>query len=73
MRYRRIAKQHRHFCYTQTLIVQQVFGMLHTLRLVKIKYSSAEYFFEPLFKIALIDSGFAAQLLNGNGFANMLP
>ena len=72
MRNRRISQKRRHVSYTQTLFIQKVFGVFHTLLLVKIKNSSAKNFFEPLFYITLIHGHFAAQFLDGNGVANML-
>ena len=46
--------------------------MFHALALVKIEDRGAEHFLESFLQIAFVDGHFTAQLLNGNGFANML-
>src|SRR4030095_6485190 len=72
MRDRRITQQHRNFCYTQSFFIQQIFSMLHSLALIKIKDGSAKHFFKPFFQVTFIDSNLTAKFLNGDRLANML-
>ena len=37
-----IAKQQGNFCYAEAFVVEQIFGMLHTLALIKIKDGGSE-------------------------------
>ena len=46
--------------------------MFHTLALVKIEDSGAEHFLESFLQVAFIDGDLAAQLLDGEGFADVL-
>ena len=57
---------------TQALFIEQVAGMFHALTLVEIKDRGPEKLFEPFFEIAFVDGHLTAQLLDGQGFADML-
>ncbi len=46
--------------------------MLHTLVLVEVEYGGAEQLFEAFLQVTLVDSHFAAQLLDGDGLTDML-
>ena len=68
----RIPEHHRYFGNAEAFVVQEVFGVFHTLSLVKIEYGSAEDLFESFFQVTFVDGHLAAQGLDGNRFADML-
>ena len=72
VRNRGVPQKHGYLGYCTTLFVQQILGMLYALALIKIKDRGAVHLFEAFFKVALVDSHFTAQLLDGDRLTNML-
>ena len=46
--------------------------MFHALALVEIKDGRPEHFFKSFFQVTFVDGDFAAEFLDGQGFADML-
>ena len=67
-----IAQQQRYLGNTEALFVQQELGMFHTLALVELKDGGAEQLLEAFFQVAFVDGHPAAQVLYGDGLANLL-
>ena len=61
----RITQHGRNFSYTKALFIQQVFGVFHTLALVKIKDGGAKKLLKPFFKVTFVDGNLAAKRFNG--------
>ena len=68
----RVTQKSGNICYTQALFVQQVFGVFHSLLLIKIKYSGAKNFLESFLQIAFVHRNFTAEFLDGNWITNMM-
>ena len=67
-----VAEHDRDFRHAQSFFIEQVTGMFHALALVKIENCGSEHFLEALLQIALIDGDLAAELFDGQGFADVL-
>ena len=56
----------------EAFFVEQVAGVFHALALVEVKNSRPEHFFKSFLQVTFVDGDLAAELFDGEGFADML-
>lgn len=66
-----IAEHDGHFGDAKAFFVKEVAGMFHSLALVKIEDGRPEHFFKSFLQVAFVDSYFAAEFPDGQGFPDM--
>src|SRR4051794_40403274 len=69
---RRVTEHHRYFCNCQAFFIKKVFGMFHSLALIKVEDGTSKHFLKALFQVAFIHCYFTAKRLYCNGLTYML-